>query len=277
MKFTTEMKLGVVGRPDRIAVFDTETNGIDLETTRIVTAFIGIMDGDGEIIERHSWLLDVTRLGISIPKVASDIHGITDEIAAAEGMDPKQGIFEIAQRLDIIEHASIAIVVMNAPYDFTILDRELARHWPGMRPLMQPRESDGKIVRPVVFDPMVFDRAIDKYRKGKRTLSDLARVYGVPVEENAHDAEADCRMAGRVALKLLEHSRLQGLSLSEVHEKLIPTHRSNALGLADFWERGLSSLPQAERAAKIEAIKDVRATAGQWPMRPRPTQEGVTA
>jgi DNA polymerase-3 subunit epsilon len=168
----------------------------------------------------------------------------------------------------------VPIVVMNAVFDFTLLDREMLRHWPEMRPLVEPNDA-GIITHPIVFDPMVFDRAIDKYRPGSRKLVDLAAVYGVPVETNAHDAEADCRMAGRVAIKLLGHSRLADMTLSEVHAKLIPTHRSNALGLAQFWEKGLSKLPMTERAERIQAIKEVRENAGLWPMRPRPGK-GVT-
>jgi DNA polymerase-3 subunit epsilon len=264
-------KLGA-SLPARIAVFDTETDGVDTETCHIVSAFVGVMDtATGAMLERWSWLLNT---GHPIPQEASDVHGITTERMMAEGSDPKQGIFEIAQRLDIIARQGIVLVAMNAAFDFTLLDRELARHWPGMRPLMEPND-EGVITRPIVFDPMVLDRAIDKYRKGSRKLVDLARVYGVPVEANAHDAEADCRMAGRVAIKLMQHSRVADLSLSEVHAKLIPTHRNNALGLASYWERQLPSLPQAERAAKIAAIKEVREHAGQWPMRPRPTQEGL--
>jgi DNA polymerase-3 subunit epsilon len=164
----------------------------------------------------------------------------------------------------------LAIVAMNAACDFTILDRELARYWPEVHPLMVPDEA-GLVLSPTVFDPMVLDRAWDKYRKGKRTLSDLARAYGIPVEENAHDAEADCRMAGRVALRLLEDNRATGMSLAEIHRKTISTHASNAHGLADFWERTVSTLPEDEMEARLAAIEDVRSNAGLWPMRPRPT------
>lgn len=266
------VKLGTA-LPAFIGVFDTETDGIDVENCHIVTAFIGVMDvASGQIIERWEWLLNT---GHEIPKGASDVHGITTERMQAEGTDPKQGVFEMAQRLDAIAKRGIILVAMNAVFDFTLLDRELLRHWSTMRPLMEPND-DGVILQPLVFDPMVFDRAVDKFRKGTRKLVDLAAVYGVPVETNAHDAEADCRMAGRVAIKLLGHSRLAEMSLSEVHAKLIPTHRNNNNSLADFWEKNVSRLPAEERAARLQAIKEVRETAGQWPMRPRPTTRGVT-
>jgi len=265
------VKLGTA-LPKQIAVFDTETDGVDVENCHIVTAFIGVMDVEsGDIVERWSWLLNT---GHEIPKGASDVHGITTERMMAEGTDPKRGVFDISQRLDILDRRGLVIVAMNAPFDFTLLDRELLRHWPTMRPLMQPNDQ-GVITRPLVFDPMVFDRAIDKYRSGSRRLVDLAALYGVPVETNAHDAEADCRMAGRVAIKLLSHSRLAEMTLPEVHAKLIPTHRNNNVGLATFWKTG-KGLANATPEERRNAIEETMATAGQWPMRPRPQQEGVT-
>lgn len=264
------VKLGVA-LPETIVVFDTETDGVDVENCHIVTAFIGVMDTKtGNMLESWSWLLNT---GHEIPKGASDVHGISTEKMTVEGADPKQGIFEINQRLDILSRRGLVMVAMNAVFDFTLLDREMLRHWPDVRPLMDAND-DGKIVYPTVFDPMVFDRAVDKYRKGTRKLVDLAQVYGVPVETNAHDAEADCRMAGRVAIKLLGHSRIADLTLPEVHERLIYTHRNNSTGLADYWATG-KGLPNATPAERKAAIDDVRKTAGQWPMRPRPQSKEV--
>jgi len=263
------VKLGVA-LPDTIVVFDTETDGVDVENCHIVTAFIGVMETKtGDMLESWSWLLNT---GHEISKEASDVHGITTEKMMAEGADPKQGIFEINQRLDILSRRGIVMVAMNAVFDFTILDREMLRHWPAVRPLMDVND-DGKVGYPTVFDPMVFDRAVDKFRKGSRKLVDLAKVYGVPVETNAHDAEADCRMAGRVAIKLLTHSRIADMTLPEVHDRLIHTHRNNAASLADFWATG-KGLANATPAERKTAIDDTRRTAGQWPMRPRPEDEG---
>lgn len=246
--------------PREIAVFDTETTGVDVEEARIVTAYIGIMDtATSEITESWSWLINP---GVEIPKQASDVHGITTEKARAEGEEPAKAVFNINQRLDILHRRNLPLIAMNAAFDLTILDRELLRHWPAVRPL------DYK----PVFDPMVLDRAFDKYRPGKRTLTDLAPVYGVPVEANAHDAAADCLMAGRIAIKLMGHSRLAGMTLAEVHDKQIPTARNSAISLAAYWET--KALPkvhsESERAELVARIKDVRERGGIWPMRPRP-------
>jgi DNA polymerase-3 subunit epsilon len=249
--------------PKRIGVFDTETTGVDVETARIVTAFIGLMDtATGEIVERWSWLLDP---GVEIPEGAAAVHGITTERARAEGSDASRGVFDIMQRLDILERAYIPMVVMNAAYDYTVLDRELRRHWPGFR-ITAPK---------MVIDPMVLDRAFDKYRPGSRKLVDLAKFYRVPVETNAHDAEADCRMAGRVAIKLMGHSRLQPLTLEQIHLKQIPTKRTQALELAAYWrDKKLPTLhTQEERAKLLVSIRDVETSGIYWPVRPFPGGE----
>lgn len=266
---TMPIKLGTA-LPKEIAVFDLETTGVDLEEARIVTAFIGVMNvASREMTERWTWLLDP---GVEIPKAASDVHGVTTERARSEGSDAKRGVFDIAQRLDALDKRGLTIVIMNAPFDLTILDRELLRHWPKMRPLFDVNDA-GKLYGPTIFDPMVLDRAVSD-RGGSRKLVDLAKFYGVPVEENAHDAEADCRMAGRVAIELFGLSRLADMTLQQVHDKLIPTHRNNANGLADFWSQGKGAAARMSPEERVRAIADVRAGAGLWPMRPRPATAG---
>jgi len=256
------IKLGVE-LPGQIVVMDTETTGTDVEKDRIITCFVGVMSvATGEIFEKWSWFINP---GIDISEGATAVHGITNEDVTLSGQDPKEAIFQIIQRLDILQRRGLACVAMNCAFDYTIIDRETLRHWPNIR-AFEPK---------LVFDPMVFDRAVDKFRKGSRKLVDLAAHYGVPVETNAHDAEADCRMAGRVAIKLLGHSRLAELTMSEVHAKLILTHRNNNLSLASYWATN-KGLPGATPQQRKTAVEEVRATAGQWPMRPRPQAEGVS-
>lgn len=293
MTTTTEMKIGMTF-PEQIAVYDLETTSPDPQQARIVSCFIGVMDtATGELTEKWTWLVDP---GVEIPAEAAAIHGITTARAQRDGMPAKDAAFEISQRLDILSKRSLAIVAMNAVYDFTVLDRELLRHWPGMRPLIDgvwelrtgdeweevtfaeladwekvPLHSRWRVINsPVIFDPMILDRAFDKYRKGSRKLVDLAAFYGVPVADNAHDAEADCVMAGRVAVKLLGHSRLQPLSLSGVHDKLVITKRTQSIDLARFWqEKKLPRLYGAERAEMLDRIQNVKEVGHYWPLIPR--------
>ena len=59
--------------------------------------------------------------------------------------------------------------------------------------------SDGFSVEGrAVVDPFVIDREVDKYRKGKRTLTAMCAHYGVSLD-GAHDAAADAIGAARVA------------------------------------------------------------------------------
>jgi DNA polymerase-3 subunit epsilon len=59
-----------------------------------------------------------------------------------------------------------------------------------------------------VIDPLVIDKTIDKYRKGKRTLGAAAERYNVSLA-NAHTARDDAIAAGHVGLGMLRFFRAQ--------------------------------------------------------------------
>lgn len=167
-----------------IAVFDTETTGIAPDTTRIVSAHVSVLNPYGEVEDATDWLIDC---GIEIPEQATAVHGITTERMRAEGAPAADSIYEILTKLQAFLSAGIGVVAYNAAYDFTILDREAKRY--GFDPLELPAP---------VIDPLIIDKQVDKYRKGKRTLEAAAAHYGV-VLTDAHDASADAIAAGRVA------------------------------------------------------------------------------
>lgn len=169
---------------ETLGVFDVETTGIDMETSRIVSAHVGVIDVDGDPIERRSWLADP---GIEIPEQASAVHGISTERARAEGRPAAEVVAEIITELRLLVARGIPITIFNAPYDLTVLNREARRH--GIEPLVAPVP---------IIDPLVLDKAMDRWRKGKRTLEAAALVYGV-ILDDAHDAAADAIAAGRVA------------------------------------------------------------------------------
>lgn len=169
---------------EKLGVFDLETTGIDVETSRIVSAHVGLIDGEGDPVETRSWLADP---GIEIPEGASAVHGITTERAQSEGRPAAEVIAEIIIELKLLAARGIPITIFNAPYDLTILNREAVRY--GIDPLPTP---------PAIVDPLVLDKAMDRWRKGKRTLEAAALVYGV-ILDDAHDAAADAVAAGRVA------------------------------------------------------------------------------
>lgn len=208
---------------ERLGVFDLETTGVNVETARIVSAHVGVLDEAGELVSRHDWLIDP---GVEIPDAAAAVHGITTERAAAEGMRAVDGVAEIVAALRELLDAGVPVVAYNAPYDFTVLDREAARY--GVAPLLHPSP---------VIDPLVIDKAVDRYRKGKRTLEMTAAHYRVSLDD-AHDAGADAVAAGRVAQALAKAFPEQlRLSAAELHAAQIAWSDEQAASYQEFRRR----------------------------------------
>lgn len=225
----------------RLAGFDTESTGVDVETDRIVTACIVEVGGKLPAAPAN-WLLNP---GIDIPEQAAAIHGVTTERARAEGQNPAEGIGQIIAALTQVVLAGTPVVIMNAPYDLTLLDREARRY--GIKTLTDTVGRDLRVV-----DPKVIDKALDMYRPGKRTLTDLCAHYQVKLD-GAHTADADAVAACRVAWRLgQKYPKLAGLSLDELHAQQIDWH---AVWAADF-QRHLRSKGKAD-------VID-----GSWPLRP---------
>jgi DNA polymerase-3 subunit epsilon len=172
-----------------LASYDCETSGLDVANDRIVTA--ALVRANGETLR---WMADP---GVDIPTKASDIHKVTTAYARKHGQRAGLVVEQIADAIaGEMSAGRAALVVMNAPFDLPLLDAECARH--GV-----PTVADriGR-VGPVV-DPLVMDRAADKYRKGKRTLEALAAHYEVELTD-AHSADADAQAALDVALRIAE-------------------------------------------------------------------------
>lgn len=182
---------------DTLAVFDTETTGLDTRHARIVTAFVGLIGAEGESLESHLWLVNP---GVPIPEQASAVHGVTTEMAQRDGRAPQDAVGEMCQLLRGYFERGIAVVAYNASYDFSILHHEAVRH--GISPIADPRP---------IIDPLVLDRKVDTYRKGKRTLGMAAAHYVVRLEDS-HTADADAIAAGRVAQAIIRghHEELSG-------------------------------------------------------------------
>ncbi|MER8233523.1 3'-5' exonuclease [Streptomyces sp. NPDC094049] len=185
----------------RMCGFDLETTGVDVEADRIVTATV-VQCGGGQPTVPANWLADP---GIDIPEAAAKVHGITTERARAEGKPAAEVVAEVLAALGQVIASGIPVVAMNARYDLTLLDREAARY--GLPPLP---------AGPVI-DPLVLDKQVDRYRKGRRTLTALCEHHQVPLGA-AHTSEADAIAACRVAWRI-GHTRpaLAALSLAELH------------------------------------------------------------
>lgn len=190
---------------NRIAVFDTETTGLDLETARIVTATVVELDEAGAVIaDRDEWLANPE---IEIPAAASNVHGITTEIAREKGRDYKTVISEIIASLNDCFERGIPVVAYNAPYDFTILYHQAIQL--GLQPIDNP---------PLVIDPLVLDKKLDTYRKGGRKLETVAALLQVQLDD-AHNSKADAIAAGRVAQAMVrKYAAKLNFSLEDLQE-----------------------------------------------------------
>jgi DNA polymerase-3 subunit epsilon len=81
----------------------------------------------------------------------------------------------------------------------------------------------------------VLDKQIDRYRRGGRTLTDLCRVYRVPLD-GAHSADADAIAACRVVWRIgQQQTELAQLAVHEVHERQVEWAREQAEGLAAYF------------------------------------------
>lgn len=228
--------------------YDCESTGIDVETARIVTA--AIVDYGTPMDATHTWLSDVD--GVEIPAEATAVHGVTTEHAQANGRPAREVVDEITRRLANAQEMGVPLVIMNAPYDLSVLDRECRRH--GLATL------DERIGRPVcpVIDPLVIDRAADRYRKGRRTLEALCGHYGIELGE-AHAAHADAAAAVRVAVALAEKFPELQVDPGKLHGWQVTWHGRWAANFQEYLRR-------MNPDAKVNAA---------WPMVPCPAEEAA--
>jgi DNA polymerase-3 subunit epsilon len=218
--------------------FDLETTGTEPLEARIVTAAVVEVRG-GEVTRQRTWLADP---GMLIPAQASAVHGISSERAAAEGRPAREVAAEVAEVLADYWARGVPVVAYNAPFDLTLLSAELRRH--GLPPL-DP-------IGPVI-DPYTIDRAVDRYRKGKRTLEAVCTEYGV-VLETAHEAVADALAAVRVATAIAaRHASVAELAAAELHARQIRWYAEWAVNFQEF----------LRKKGNTEAVVDTV-----WPLRP---------
>ncbi|WP_406729879.1 3'-5' exonuclease [Streptomyces sp. GD-15H] len=210
-----------------LAAFDAGTTGVDVETGRIVSAAVVVQDSPGTRPRVSRWLVNP---GVPVPAAATEAHGLTDEYLQRNGRWPAPVMYEVAEAL--AEQAGVGrpLVVMNAPFALTVLDRELRRHraaslgrWFERTPLL-------------VLDPQVLDKHLDRYRKGGRTLTDLCALHGVP-SAGTHGAVASAVAALEVTRAVGRRfaSRLERLSPGELHTLQAVWHAGQARGLASWF------------------------------------------
>lgn len=213
-----------------LASFDTETTGVDVEHDRIVSAALVVQDAEDSEPRTARWLIDP---GVPVPAAATAVHGLTDAFLKRHGRPPGPVVEALARALAARSAAAVPLVVMNAPFDLTLLDRELKRH--RATPLAAYLEHSALCV----LDPRVLDKYADRYRKGRRTLTDLCAHYGVELTD-AHDAASDALAALSLVRAIGRHFTDRGvgsMSAAELHARQALWHAAQARGLQAWFAR----------------------------------------
>ncbi|KQW13591.1 exonuclease domain-containing protein [Streptomyces sp. Root369] len=228
--------------------FDVESTDLDVDEGRIVTGSV-VRWGGGLPTETRTWRSDLG--GAEISAGATAIHGITTEYARAVGDPAIVAITKIVEALSEYASMTYPIVVMNAPFDLTMLERECARY--GVRSVWDST--------PVVLDPMVLDRHLDRFRKGKRTLVDLCHHYRVKLEGAAHTSSVDAKAACGVTWKIGQrHPRIAHMDIGDLHEAQAR------------WAR---ELHEDRRAWQLTKYGECDETPYDWPFVPQPSGAGT--
>jgi DNA polymerase-3 subunit epsilon len=219
----------------RLVGFDLETTSPNPREAKPVSFALAFFEGR-ELTQGRAGLINP---GVPIPPETTDIHGITDEMAQERGGDLQRSVEGLAAELVAASLTGMPVVGCNLRYDLTVIDT-LTQATTG--------ESLWEMgwCGPAV-DVLVIDRGVDKYRKGKRTLTALAAHYGVALLD-AHSASADTTAAVLIAQALADkYPEVGKASLPELHLKQKKWHREWAEHYSEYRvKRGDEPLPESE-------------------------------
>ena len=244
-----------------LLAFDLETTGTDTATDRVVTASVIAIEPGQPPVTRN-WLADP---GVEIPTGAAEVHGISTEHAREHGQDAATVVAEVERTLSAWG-ATTPLIAYRACFDLSVLHAELHRH--------HGRELE--LAGPVV-DPFCIDKAVDRYRKGKRTLTALCEHYAVPLQD-AHTSAADALATARLTWKLAKTypEQVGTVPLAALHEQQIGWWRTQTESFADYLDRQASKAGDPAEAQRLrQRAAGVREEADGWPLQrrtqPQPT------
>ena len=174
-----------------LAALDLEATGVDTRTARIIEVGLFRFEADGSSRPLVDRLVDP---GVPVPEKVTELTGISAGDLAADGGTPVDVLTEALAAIMELVDEGVPIVLYNANYDWPLLTNELDRHGLKSLPDVPPT---------ILIDPLVLDRHVDRYRKGKRTLSTVTGHYGVRLD-GAHRAAADAAATVGVARAIAE-------------------------------------------------------------------------
>lgn len=215
----------------RFVGFDIESTGVDPQVDRIVTFSI-IIQGEKESTV-HEWMIDP---GIEIPEGASNVHGVTTDVARELGREPEEALREIWKIFTGLtagaEATPTILTAYNCPFDLTMLREELKRH--GV--IGQNSQEVEELVHSLgIIDPLVVDKALDPYRRGSRKLIDVADHHGFSLT-NAHNSTADVEATIHLAQKFLSKLR-EGATIGQLMELQASSKLEQSASLSDYFRR----------------------------------------
>ncbi len=226
---------------------DSPLVGLDFETTGVdplsdLPVQVALVWCDGQGGRRHDcFLVDPER---EIPEGAYEVHGISTARARAEGRSLEATAHYLHRHLSQAAARRVPVVAMNASFDVTIAECLFARA--GLAPL------DWR----AVIDPLVIDRRIDRYRKGKRRLENLCETYGVSLC-SAHDAGQDAAAAVSLARAIGRRwPELAGLEAEELTRLQEGWHKEWAVGFHTWClEQGRPGLEESDHLWPVRCAR----------------------
>lgn len=282
---------------------DTETTSANPEDARVVEICLALIQPGQPTDVRTA----VVNPGVEVPAEAAAIHGYTTERVRTEGKPAADVLDLFVDDMASSLRAGHPLLIMNAPYDLTVLDRDCRRN--GVSTLSD--RLNGPIAP--VLDPGVLDKQILRYRRrvsptqGARCLKTLAQVHGVGWDdEKAHGAEYDALQAARVLWRIGQRctkpagelQQLYGLryqsdanmfrsladmDLMALHEHQVGWYREQAESLGQYWRRaanekrheaGRDDIPDEQRDIALQEAAELDARIDgmsfDWPIRPLP-------
>lgn len=190
--------------------FDTETTGFPHKSKsfgddcqpHVVQLAAMLCEDDG--LERASINL-IINPGVDIPEVTSDIHGITDDIAARCGVSPDYATTIFAGMADVATTA----VAHNTPFDQFLLSVMFHRHGEGWSSPIDPDyigiADTMQMATPIMKMPPTRKMVAAGFKKYKAPrLSEAYEYFMGEKLEGAHDAMVDVRACRDIYFKMID-------------------------------------------------------------------------
>lgn len=227
---------------------DTETTDKEPELARVIDIAAAYVTPGQPLDLRQSYV----NPGVPVPAESTVVHGLTDEFIQREGKPAAEVLDLFLGEIALAVHRGAVLVIQNARYDLTVLEREAGR-------LDLPSLSDrlGGMAAPVA-DPIVLDKRLIKFRsrvsekQGARVLKTLARIYGVAWDdEQAHGAAYDAVITARVLWKMAGWCAMPRPQLMQQQTCLSAAWKKVRPEDADWFEKVAGMSPQELHDAQV--------------------------